>query len=124
MGAIEKKENLKILSEQARELRQQMINKATTMERAEQLAEMRVNDIIIDYFYTDEENTEFHTYKGWQELGMQVKKGSKSFVIWGRKRQNIDDKKAAAEEKDQYKFFPLAFIFSNNQVEKIANAEN
>lgn len=119
MGAIEKKENLRLLSEQARELRQHLINKAPTIEKAEALAELRINDIIIEYFYTDEKNTEFHTYKGWQELGYQVKKGSKSFVIWGRKRQNIDDKKAATEEKDQYKFFPLAFIFSNNQVEKI-----
>ena len=121
MGAIEKKEKLKILSEKARDLRQHLINKAPTLEQAEALAELRVNDILIEHFYKDEENNEFHSYKGWQELGYQVKKGSKSFVIWGRKRQNIDDKKAATEEKDQYKFFPLAFIFSNNQVEPITN---
>lgn len=121
MGTIEKKEKLKILSEQARELKQHLINKAPTLEQATLIDEMRVNDIIINHFYTDDENKEFHSYKGWQELGYQVKKGSKSFVIWGRKRQNIDDKQAATEEKDQYKFFPLAFIFSNNQVEPINN---
>lgn len=121
MGAVEKKEKLKILSEQAREFKQNLINKAPTLEQAEVIQEMRVNDIILNYFYKDAENTEFHSYKGWQELGMQVKKGSKAFVIWGRKRQNIDDKKAATEEKDQYKFFPLAFVFSNNQVTPIEN---
>tara|TARA_R110001606_G_C15181472_1_gene629407 strand:+ start:407 stop:781 length:375 start_codon:yes stop_codon:yes gene_type:complete len=124
MGAQEKKEKLKILSEQARELKQHLINKAPTLEQATAIDEMRVNDIILNYFYKDEANTEFHSYKNWQELGFQVKKGSKAFVIWGRKRQNIDDKKAATEEKDQYKFFPLAFVFSNNQVEKIADVEN
>lgn len=121
MGVTEKKENLRLLSEQARELRQHLINKAPTLEKAEALNELRINDIIIEHFYKDAQNQDFNTYKGWQDLGFQVKKGSKSFVIWGRKRKNIDDKKAANEEKDQYKFFPLAFIFSNNQVEKITN---
>ncbi len=121
METIDKKEHLKLLSLQAREHRQHLMNKAKTMEEAEALQELRVNDIIVNYFYTDAINTEFHSYKGWQDLGMQVKKGSKGFLIWGRKRQNINDKQASTEEKDQYKFFPLAYIFSNNQVEPIQN---
>ncbi|WP_372744282.1 ArdC-like ssDNA-binding domain-containing protein [Lutibacter sp.] len=119
MGAQDKKEQLKLLSLQARELKQHLINKAPTLEQAEAIDSLRVNDIIIDHFYKDDNNTEFHSYKGWQELGYQVKKGSKAFLIWGRKRENISQEQASAEEKDQYKFFPLAFIFSNNQVEPI-----
>jgi len=123
MGAIDKKLALRQLSIEARDLREKLIKEAKTDAKALYYSGLRVNDVILKYFYTDAENTEFHTYKGWQELGHQVKKGSKTFVIWGRKRQNVDDETSKSDDIDKYKFYPLAFLFSNMQVEPINKEE-
>lgn len=97
----------------------QLSNKAREMrEELEELEGETINSIVIDYFYKDINHQQFETYRQWRELGYQVKKGSKAFVIWGRKRKAQKQEKEK-EEKDEYKFFPLAYLFSNAQVEPI-----
>lgn len=81
-----------------------------------------LNEIIIDVFYKKGENKEFHSFVGWKEKGYRVKKGETAFLIWGKPRKKQgkeDEKKDDEEEKPGAEFFPLAYIFSNNQVEKI-----
>lgn len=77
--------------------------------------ERTVNEILIE-MYTDSQNTEFHTLYQWSEKGFKVKKGSKSFLVWGKPK---DHQKTQAEqtEEDEDKFFPLCYLFSNAQVE-------
>lgn len=85
---------------------------------------MRINDILIEYFYKDEEHTEFNTYKQWLEKGFQVQEGQKSFVVWGKKRKSSRNAKTEDKEKEEYKFFPLAFLFSNKQIKEIKKDKN
>ena len=59
---------------------------------------------------------EFLTFKGWKEKGFKVKKGEKAFLVWGKKRKKEVEEN---EEAKEFSFFPLAFIFSNAQVEQI-----
>lgn len=123
LAMIEKKENpkreyLRRLSVKAREIKEQNIQEAESPEDAFLWEEMRINDIIIKEFYCKDGNVEFHLYKQWKELGYQVKKGSKAFVIWGRKRKGQKPIENEKGEKDEFKFYPLAYLFSNNQVEK------
>jgi hypothetical protein len=83
-------------------------------------AGINVNDVIINRMYKSNEHQEFNTFKGWQEKGFTVKKGSKSFFIWSKPRKADKSKKeenAQKEEKNQYKFFGIAYLFSNSQVE-------
>lgn len=76
-----------------------------------------VNEFIVDS-YKDEENTDFNTYKGWLEEGQQVKKGEHSeFPIWGRKRKATKKATENNKEDEEFKFFPVANLFSNRQVE-------
>lgn len=77
-----------------------------------------INSALIET-YTNETHQVFKSYRGWLAEGYQVKKGEKAFLIWGSP-QKLKSKKAPTQgdtEKES-EFFPLAFIFSNAQVEK------
>lgn len=64
----------------------------------------------------------YHTYKRWQELGYQVKKGSKAdfkCVIWKPRRNNNKHDEESNEEVDHDGFFQkVSFFFGIAQVEK------
>lgn len=69
----------------------------------------------------------FHTYKVWQDLGYQVKKGEKGFpiVIWNARTKKAadagsDDIPEDEEERKQGGFYQhKAFFFKLDQCEKI-----
>ena len=75
----------------------------------------------------NEEET-IHTYQGWKQLGMQVKRGSTAvakFQIWKRgKGQTMKMKKAETGEEVDIEtakyFLTNASFFSTSQVEAIA----
>jgi len=73
-----------------------------------------INEMVKHVFYPA---GNYNTYKGWLEEGYQVKKGSKSFPVWGKKRKGT--KKVKGGEDKEYKFFPIANIFHESQVERI-----
>lgn len=96
------------LSRQAREMR----------DSNEELADLTINDIVLEHFYTDEENFEFKLLRDWNKAGFQVKKGARAFTIWGKKRKGTKAAEQEGGEDQEYKFFPLAYLFSNAQVEQ------
>ncbi|RLD60824.1 MAG: hypothetical protein DRI95_14975 [Bacteroidetes bacterium] len=79
-----------------------------------------VNGALIE-MYTDNENFEFNTFKGWKQAGKMVKKGEHSkYFVWSKKRTNtkeIETEEGETEEK-KYKFFGIAYLFSNTQVQE------
>ena len=86
-----------------------------------------INEAILETFYRTQTHREFKTYKQWQKDGMQVKLGSKAYLLWARPKQ-VKNKEAEKEakkpeqsegEEDKYKFFPICYLFSNAQVEPI-----
>lgn len=107
-GAQEKKELLRELSEIAK-----MRMELGTTEEA------KVNDVLLEMFSSKEHST-FSTFNGWKAKGFQVRKGQKGFFIWsapikGKKKQETDGE----EEQGSFKFFGLAHIFSNAQVDPV-----
>ncbi len=76
--------------------------------------------------YTDEANIIFKPMPIWNKEGYQIKKGSKAFAIWGRPRKNtgIALEQSPTIEEGQYSFYPVCYIFSNDQVfrKETANA--
>lgn len=66
-----------------------------------------------------EEPEELHTYRGWQELRRQVKKGEKAvatFLIWKHTVKKTEED----EEKEKEKMFMTkAFFFTVGQTEPI-----
>lgn len=75
-----------------------------------------VNEALISLFYERGENKEFHSYRDWQGLGYQVKKGVTAFPIWGRPKSELLKEKGEQLAPEEHDFHPVALIFSNTQV--------
>jgi len=75
-----------------------------------------VNSVIMECFYPA---GEYHTFKGWKDMGMKVKKGSTGFAIWGRKRKFTKKSEVEGEKDSQFSAFPMAYLFEADQVEKM-----
>ncbi len=103
-----RRKKLIALSEQAREIRE------------EEGLDCTLNSLIIERFYQNKFHQEFHTFGEWKKQGFSIVKGSEAFVIWGRKRtvEAAQQNPNESEEEKKYKFFPLAYLFSNQQVKK------
>ena len=86
-----------------------------------------VNAGLLD-IYTNKEHRTFETFHNWKKKGFKVKKGSKAFFIWSKpmkskKNNTNEESKDVDKEKDQlekqYKFYAMAYLFSNAQVEPL-----
>jgi len=75
-----------------------------------------VNEAIIETIYKNDGHTHFNTFFGWKLDGFNVKKGSKAFLVWGKPRK-VKKQEVQEGEKDEFSHFPLAYLFSNLQVE-------
>lgn len=82
-----------------------------------------VNEYIIDFYMKQTEGiTEFNTFNQWLNKGYAVKKGEKAFIIWGSPVKGKPQE--ATDPSDEYKYFPVCYLFSNLQVERRANNGN
>ena len=106
----QRRKKLIALSEEAREIRD------------EEGLDCTLNSIIIERFYTSGHHNTFKSFKGWKKEGFSVVKGAEAFVVWGRKRtiEQTKDHREGEESEDakKYKYYPLAYLFSNQQVKK------
>ena len=66
----------------------------------------------------------FHTYKVWQDLGYQVKKGEKGtqIIIWNARKKKVSGSDEIPEEEEQRShdgfYQHKAYFFRLDQVEK------
>jgi len=69
------------------------------------------------YQETNPEIEEFKTFWQWKEEGATVRKGEKAFLIWGqpRKASQVPD---GATEPEEFKYWPVCYLFANTQVYK------
>lgn len=94
-----------------------------------------INDAIMETLYKQDNHKIFNTFMGWKRIGKKVKKGEKAFLLWGRPKDQHGNLATDTEENNQeekeaetvvqepteenYKFYPIAYLFSNAQVEDI-----
>lgn len=64
-------------------------------------------------FEQNPEITKLNTFEQWKKQGFSVKKGEKAFLVWGSPRTIPQD-----EENDEFKYWPICYLFGNTQVEK------
>ena len=115
-----RRDNLIKLSVKAKMYRKEKADEAQTVEEAMMWASMRINDIIALWYREQTGAKEFKTFQQWHNEGYFVKRGEKAFVLWGRKREvkDVGKKEAAESENIDYEFFPIAYLFSDKQIQK------
>ncbi|MGL5914457.1 MAG: hypothetical protein ACRCZB_09855 [Bacteroidales bacterium] len=119
-----KRFQLKKLSIKARAYRDEMAQKALSsgeIAKAQDWAMKRVNDIIAEWYKDSSGASEFKSFMGWAKEGYTVKKGSRAFILWAKKRKAKNETEAPQDEpqKEEYDFFPIAHVFSDLQVAPI-----
>lgn len=77
-----------------------------------------VNEGLAD-MYAKDGHTTLHSFKHWLTEGYVVKKGEKALLLWAQPRTAPNKEKATAEDKDEFSFFPIAFVFSQRQVQPL-----
>lgn len=98
--------------ERYRENRKQLIE-LSNMLRGNMPDDMGMNEALKDY-YAEEGHEELNTYRQWLELGHQVRRGERALLLWGAPRKKVQT--TAEDEDAKYKFWPLAYVFSNLQL--------
>jgi hypothetical protein len=85
-----------------------------------------VNMLLMKYFYNPKDEYEFDTFNGWKKKGYIINKGAKATLIWGQPLKNKKGEESEPEQEEaepkegpKNKFFPLAYLFRNDQVKKI-----
>lgn len=71
-----------------------------------------INSAILASYKSDTHQT-FKSFDEWKSEGFTVKKGEKSFCIWGKPI-------ARENGEESYELFPILHLFSNAQVEASA----
>lgn len=77
-----------------------------------------VNTCILELFYPDIDREDLNTFNGWIEAGFAVRKGETSINLWGKPRKSKQD-----DTDDEYKFWPLVYLFHRSQVEPLKQKE-
>ena len=82
-----------------------------------------VNEGLIQVYSADGEHSIFKNFQQWKEEGKFIIKGSKAFVVWGSPKKTAKPE-AEEGETDEFKYWPLCYLFSNKQVEERSPSKN
>lgn len=86
---------------------------------------VKVNELLIQYYMQRKGAKELNTFEQWKYRGFQVKKGSVSFMVWGKPLKEQDTENEEKEVSDEYRdFFPVCHLFDISQVAPIQTKSN
>ena len=69
--------------------------------------------------YSTDGHNELKSFTQWKESGQMVRKGEKALMLWAKPLSAQKEKDGKTEETDGRDFFPVAYVFSNLQVEPL-----
>ena len=106
----------------ARARRKALKDLCNTLQAAAKAAgiEETPNELLREY-YAQAGHTELKTFEEWKQAGFYIRKGEKAILLWGHPKPSRQAKEAAkqagkTEEEAENDFYPLAYLFSNQQV--------
>jgi len=87
--------------------------------------DMTVNDMIMNFIYNPDESFVFKSFGSWKKEGFTIKKGSKAYLLWGQPINSNKEETSTEQKEESNKgpFFPLAYIFRNDQAIKPVRIE-
>lgn len=79
-----------------------------------------INEAIVEAVYKEEnpDIKELNTLKQWNKKGYRVNKGEKAKLVWGQPRK-VEQVPEGSDEPEEYKLWPVCFLFANTQVSKV-----
>ena len=106
------------------EKRKQLIALSQLMRELIEAGEVEtVNEGLIETYKEQNPGAEeFNTFNQWKEKGFTIIKGSTAFVVWGQPRK-AEQTPEGSDEPEEYKYWPLCYLFSNEQVFKKGETE-
>lgn len=112
----QKKSVLCTLSARMREMQAQIANDLAS--QGEDFVVPTINDLLLDSYKEMTGAREFRTFRNWAKIGKFPRKGQKAWVIWSkpRKAEAKLETTEGDEVKQEYEYWPVCFIFSNQQV--------
>jgi len=116
-----KRRILSQLSRDAEDIKKRFIREAQESgndNRVLYWASKTINFMLLNFIYDTGGAKEFKTFMQWKHEGATIKKGEKAFIIWGQPLGSREDEEAPAPEDSENLFFPLCYLFSENQVRK------
>ena len=105
-----------------RERRQALRDLSNELKSLAQLngKEAHVNELLRE-FYAGSGHTELKTFEQWKEQGFSVRKGEKALLLLGKpKARQTEEQTEDGSEESTTEFYPLAFMFSMQQVTQYA----
>lgn len=89
--------------------------------------EKKPNELLKEHYKRDG-HTVLKSFAEWKEAGFSVKKGEKALLLWGKPKGGKiveENENAQGDNRDLEEmtklFFPLCYVFSNKQVQRIIN---
>ena len=77
-----------------------------------------VNDGLLTLYDNEQGQTcDYNTFHQWKEKGFTILKGARAFCVWGQPR-NASQTPEGSEEPEEYKYWPICYLFSELQVIK------
>ena len=106
----------------ARARRKALKDLCNTLQAAAKAAGMEESpNELLRAYYAQAGHTELKTFEEWKQAGFYIRKGEKAILLWGHPKPSRQAKEAAKqagkpEEEAENDFYPLAYLFSNQQV--------
>ena len=87
---------------------------------------VRVNELLIQYYMQRLGAKELNTFEQWRNKGFQVRKGSVSFMVWGKplKEQKDQEDPDDTQDMENPNYFPVCHLFDVSQVAPIQTKAN
>lgn len=89
----------------------------------------KVNDLLMLLIYNPQQTHTYSTFIGWKLQGHTIIKGSKAYMLWGQPINRTRTDKATGktiqgnDDNTEAPFFPLAYLFRDDQTIKIETRE-
>jgi len=113
------RQKLIMLSQAAKDEQKRLIANAETPEQQLDAASLTVNQIIMAFHKAETGCEDFRTFADWKKAGFSVNKGEKAYLVWGKPRrvkEEMTNDKGEKLEGDEWEFFPVCYLFNEQQV--------
>jgi hypothetical protein len=138
---VEKSQKAKKINPATEAARQELITMSQKAQHMMKMVEMglvvegfenckKVNDYLMVMHKKNTGYSTFKTFSEWKKEGFKVKKGSKSYRVWGaptKAKKTADEQLAESvsgenskdDEATTFKYWPMCCLFNESQVEEI-----